>query len=76
METPWHQADEFRYVGSIEGGMVLQHLASLVNLSTFACHPRAEKKTRFRLKRQRPAKRPHVSTAKILWQTQAKKLTP
>ncbi|HAG84074.1 MAG TPA: hypothetical protein DCL61_23700 [Cyanobacteria bacterium UBA12227] len=36
----------------------------------------ATKETRTRLKRHRPAKRPHISTAKILSQAQTKKQIP
>jgi hypothetical protein len=50
---------------------VLRDLATLVNLTVFVSHPRAPKKTRRRLKRIRPAKRPHVSTAKLLSQNKA-----
>ncbi|WP_228060692.1 transposase [Coleofasciculus sp. LEGE 07092] len=66
----------FEQMSLMELTQVLLDLAGRVNLRAFLRHPRAEKKTNFRLKRQRPAQRPHVSTAKILAQTKAKKLTP
>ncbi|MBE9126035.1 MULTISPECIES: hypothetical protein [unclassified Coleofasciculus] len=66
----------FEQMSLMELTQVLLDLAGLVNLRAFLRHPRLEKKTNFRLKRQRPANRPHVSTAKILAQTKAKKLTP
>jgi hypothetical protein len=61
---------------SSELTQVLQDLAGRVNLTAFVRHPRAQKETRTRLKRHRPAKRPHISTAKILSQAQTKKQTP
>ncbi|MEJ6481498.1 transposase [Nostoc punctiforme UO1] len=56
----------FAKMNLIELKNVLQDLAANVNLVVFASHPRAPKKTRRTLKRTRPSKRPHVSTAKIL----------
>lgn len=73
---PPSEWEVFEQMSLMELTQVLQDLASLVNLVAFLRHPRPEKKTRFRLKRQRPAKHPHISTAKILSQTKAKKLTP
>ena len=73
---PPSEWEVFEQMSLMELTQTLQNLAGLVNLSAFLRHPRAEKKTRFRLKRQRPAKHPHISTDKILSQTKAKKLTP
>lgn len=58
----------FEPMSLIELTHVLQDLATHLNLRVFLRHPRAPKKTRRRLKRTRPVKRPHVSTAKILSQ--------
>ncbi|MHC5917966.1 MAG: IS4/IS5 family transposase, partial [Nostoc sp.] len=58
----------FAKMNLIELANILRDLASRVNLVVFASHPRAPKKTRRVLKRTRPSKRPHVSTAKILSQ--------
>ncbi|MEH1966876.1 hypothetical protein [Nostoc sp.] len=58
----------FEQMNLIELTNVLQKLATLVNLNVFLSHPRSIKKTRRRLKRTRPAKKPHVFTAKILSQ--------
>ncbi|MEH1948839.1 MAG: transposase [Nostoc sp.] len=58
----------FAKMNLIELTNILRDLASRVNLVVFASHPRAPKKTRRVLKRTRPSKRPHVSTAKILSQ--------
>ncbi|MEH2335985.1 transposase [Nostoc sp.] len=58
----------FAKMNLIELANILRDLASRVNLVVFASHPRAPKNTRRVLKRTRPSKRPHVSTAKILSQ--------
>ncbi|MBD2360341.1 transposase [Anabaena minutissima FACHB-250] len=58
----------FAKMNLIELTNILRDLAVRVNLVVFASHPRAPKKTRRVLKRTRPSKRPHVSTAKILSQ--------
>ncbi|MEH2038425.1 transposase [Nostoc sp.] len=58
----------FAKMNLIELTNILRDLAARVNLVVFASHPRAPKKTRRVLKRTRPSKRPHVSTAKILSQ--------
>ncbi len=60
----------------IELTSLLQDLAAHVNLAAFLRHPRSPKKTRRRLKRTRPVKQPHVSTAKLLLQNKTPKLTP
>lgn len=60
----------FAKMNLIELTNILRDLAARVNLVVFASHPRAPKKTRRVLKRTRPSKRPHVSTAKILSQKQ------
>ena len=66
----------FQQMTLVELTNVLRHLATQVNLATFLRHPRAPKKTRRRLKRTRPVKQPHVSTAKLLLQNKTSKLTP
>lgn len=58
----------FEQMSLMELTQVLQDLADRVNLTAFVRHPRTQKETRSRLKRHRPAKRPHISTAKILSQ--------
>ncbi|MGF2040582.1 MAG: transposase [Nostoc sp. CmiVER01] len=58
----------FAKMNLIELTNILRDLAARVNLVVFASHPRAPKKTRRALKRTRPSRRPHVSTAKILSQ--------
>ena len=56
----------FEQMSLMELTNVLRDLATKVNLAAFLRHPRSPKKTRRKLKRTRPAKRPHVSTAKLL----------
>ena len=68
----WQVFEQMR-MSLMELTQVLQDLASRVNLTAFVRHPRAQKETRSRLKRHRPAKRLHISTAKILSQAQTKK---
>ncbi|MDF5732313.1 MAG: IS4/IS5 family transposase, partial [Rhizonema sp. PD38] len=58
----------FAKMNLLELTNILQDLAANVNLLVFVSHPRTPKKTRRALKRTRPSKRPHVSTAKILSQ--------
>ncbi|WP_298906315.1 hypothetical protein [uncultured Nostoc sp.] len=60
----------FAKMNLIELTNILRDLADRVNLVVFASHPRAPKNARRALKRTRPSKRPHVSTAKILSQKQ------
>ena len=55
---------------------VLKDLATLVNLALFLSHPRSTKKTQKWVKKTRPTKNPHVSTAKILSQNKTQKQTP
>lgn len=66
----------FEQMSLMELTQVLQDLAGRVNLTAFVRHPRTQKETKSRLKRHRPAKRPHISTAKILSQAQTKKHSP
>ena len=58
----------FAKMNLIELTNILKNLAVHVDLIIFMSHPRGPKKTRRTLKRTRPFKRPHVSTAKILSQ--------
>ena len=58
----------FAQMSLMELTNVLRDLATKVNLATFLRHPRSPKKARRKLKRTRPVKRPHVSTAKLLLQ--------
>lgn len=58
----------FAKMNLIELTNILKNLADHVDLIVFMSHPRGPKKTRRTLKRTRPSKRPHVSTAKILSQ--------
>ncbi|MEO0969573.1 MAG: transposase [Cyanobacteria bacterium J06639_18] len=58
----------FAKMNLIELTNILKNLAVHVDLIVFMSHPRGPKKTRRTLKRTRPSKRPHVSTAKILSQ--------
>ncbi len=66
----------FEHMNLIELTNVLQKLATLVNLNVFLSHLRSIKKTRRLLKRTRPTKKPHVSTAQILSQNKTQKQTP
>lgn len=55
---------------------VLRDLANLVDLAVFLSHPRSTKKTKKWVKKTRPTKKPHVSTAKILSQNKVFKQIP
>mgnify|MGYP001554462845 CR=1 FL=1 len=55
---------------------ILQDLATRVNLALFLSHPRSTKKTKKWVKKTRPTKKPHISTAKILSQNQTSKQIP
>jgi hypothetical protein len=55
---------------------ILQDLATMVNLAVFMSHPRSTKKLKKWVKKTRPTKKPHVSTAKILAQKKLQKQTP
>ena len=66
----------FNQMNLIDLTKVLQDLATLVNLAVFLSHPRSTKKTKKWVKKTRPTKKPHVSTAKILSQNKTQKQTP
>ena len=55
---------------------ILKDLAALVNLAIFLSRPRSTKKTKNWVKKTRPPKKPHVSTAKILSPHKTQKQTP
>ncbi len=63
---PPQEWEIFGQMNFIELTNILKDLATHVNLAVFMSHPRGPKKHRRKFKRIRPAKRPHVSTAKIL----------
>ena len=66
----------FSQINLINFSKILQDLATKVNLAVFLSHPRSTKKTKKWVKKTRPTKKPHVSTAKILSQNKAQKQTP
>lgn len=66
----------FQQMNLIDLAKILQDLATRVNLAVFLSHPRSTKKTKKWVKKTRPTKKPHVSTAKILSQNQLQKQTP
>ena len=66
----------FSQMNLIDLTKVLQDLATLVNLAVFLSHPRSTKKTKKWVKKTRPTKKPHVSTAKIISQNKTQKQTP
>lgn len=66
----------FHQINLIDFSKILQDLAIKVNLAVFLSHPRSTKKTKKWVKKTRPTKNPHVSTAKILSQNNAQKQTP
>ncbi|MEM8673016.1 MAG: transposase [Cyanobacteria bacterium P01_G01_bin.67] len=66
----------FNQMSLIDLTQVLQDLAKKVNLAVFLSHPRSTKKTKKWVKKTRPTKTPHVSTAKILSQNKTQKQTP
>ncbi|MGH8002773.1 MAG: transposase [Brasilonema sp.] len=74
--VPPQQWKVFGLMSLMELTNVLQDLATHVNLTAFVRHPRSQKKTRRQLKRTRPVKRPHVSTAKLLCQNKTPKRSP
>ena len=73
---PAQEWQVFNQMNLIELTNVLQDLAALVNLAVFLSHPRSTKKTKKWVKKTRPTKKPHVSTAKIIFQNQTLKQTP
>ena len=66
----------FDQMNLIDLTKVLRNLATRVNLAVFLSHPRSTKKTKKWVKKTRPTKKPHVSTAKILSQNKTQKHTP
>ena len=66
----------FNQINLIDLTKILQNLATKVNLALFLSHPRSTKKAKKWVKKTRPTKKPHVSTAKILSQNKAQKQTP
>ena len=66
----------FDQMNLIDLTKVLRNLATKVNLAVFLSHPRSTKKTKKWVKKTRPTKKPHVSTAKILSQNKLQKQTP
>ena len=66
----------FNQINLINLTKILKHLATKVNLAIFLSHPRSTKKTKKWVKKTRPTKKPHISTAKILSQNKTQKLTP
>ena len=66
----------FNQMSLIDLTQVLQDLAKKVDLAVFLSHPRSTKKTKKWVKKTRPTKKPHVSTAKILSQNKTQKQTP
>jgi IS4 transposase len=66
----------FNQMNLIDLTKVLINLATQVNLAVFLSHPRSTKKTKKWVKKTRPTKKPHISTAKILSQNKTQKQTP
>ncbi len=60
----------FNRINLIDLTKILQDLATKVNLALFLSHPRSTKKTKKWVKKTRPTKKPHISTAKISSQNQ------
>ena len=73
---PHQEWQVFDQINLLDLTQVLQDLATKVNLSVFLSHPRSTKKTQKWVKKTRPTKKPHVSTAKILSQNKTPKPTP
>jgi IS4 transposase len=73
---PPQEWEIFQQMNLINLAKILQDLATRVNLAVFLSHPRSTKKTKKWVKKTRPTKKPHVSTAKILSQNQLQKQTP
>jgi hypothetical protein len=73
---PPQEWEIFQQMNLIDLAKILQDLATRVNLAVFLSHPRSTKKTKKWVKKTRPTKKPHVSTAKILSQNQLQKQTP
>jgi hypothetical protein len=65
---PPQQWQIFNQINLIDLTQVLQDLAKKVNLAIFLSHSRSTKKTQKWVKKTRPTKKSHVSTAKILSQ--------
>jgi hypothetical protein len=61
----------FNHMNLIDLTKVLQNLATQVNLAVFLSHPRSTKKLKKWVKKTRPTRKPHVSTAKILSQNKS-----
>lgn len=72
---PPQKWEVFARMSLIELSELLLDSARRVNLETLQYHPRGAKKTRRTMKRTRPVKRPHISTAKILARNKAAKST-
>ena len=73
---PHQEWQVFHQINLIDLTKILQDLATKVNLAVFLSHPRSTKKTKKWVKKIRPTKKPHVSTAKILSQNKSQKQTP
>lgn len=73
---PQQEWQVFNQINLIDLTKILQDLATKVNLALFLSHPRSTKKTKKWVKKTRPTKKPHISTAKILSQNKAQKQTP
>ena len=66
----------FNQINLINLTKILKNLATKVDLAVFLSHPRSTKKTKKWVKKTRPTKKPHISTAKILSQNKTQKQTP
>lgn len=73
---PAQEWQVFNQMNLMDLTKILQKLATLVNLAVFMSHPRSTKKIKKWVKKTRPTKKPHVSTAKILSQKKTQKQTP
>ena len=73
---PQQEWQVFNQINLINLTKILEDLATRVNLAVFLSHPRSTKKTKKWVKKTRPTKKPHVSTAKILSQNTTQKSTP
>ncbi len=73
---PPEEWEVFNQMNLIDLTKILKDLANLVNLAVFLSHSRSKKKTKKWVKKTRPAKKPHVSTAKILSPNKTKNPTP
>ena len=70
---PQQEWQVFNQMNLIDLTKILKNLATLVNLAVFLSHPRSTKKTKKWVMKNRPTKKPHVSTAKILSQNKTQK---